>query len=79
MIDLLVVENGGMLMIVFSNVLVSEGFLIFGNKFNTNFLGFPQVQNPYKRMQGNGVFCVTGWLLVFGGYVWIDATGTALF
>ena len=37
---LIVVGNGGPLMLVCSNVHVSEGFSIFGNAFNTTF-GFP--------------------------------------
>ena len=51
----------------------SRGFFIFGNTFNAGFWGFPQVRNPYKRLHGNGFFCATGWLQVFGGYVWLDA------
>ena len=36
-LDLLVVGNGGLLMLVCSNVHISEGFSIFGNVFNTAF------------------------------------------
>ena len=60
MLDLFVIENGGTLMLVCSNVRVSGGFPIFGKTFNTDFWGFPQVQNPYKRLHGNGVFYATG-------------------
>ena len=36
-LDLLVVGNGGLLMLVCSNVRVFEGFSIFGNTFNAAF------------------------------------------
>ena len=49
-LDLLVVGNGGPLMLVCSNMRVSGGFSIFGNTFNAAFWGFPQVRNPYKRL-----------------------------
>ena len=39
-LDMLVVRNGGPLMLVCSNVHISGGFPIFGNTFNTP-LGFP--------------------------------------
>ena len=48
-------------MLVCSNVRISGGFSIFGNTFNAAFWGFPQVQNPYKRLQGDGLFYVTSW------------------
>ena len=48
-------------MLVCSNARVTEGFSIFGNILNAAFWGFPQVRNPYKRLQGNGLFCATGW------------------
>ena len=42
-LDLLVVGNGGLLMLVCSNARITEGFSIFGNTFNAAFLDFPQV------------------------------------
>ena len=60
-LDLLVVGSGGLLMLVYSPAHITKGFSIFGNKFNAAFWGFPQVRNPYKRLQGNGFFYVTGW------------------
>ena len=42
-LDLLVVGNGGPLMLMCSNVRVTEGFSIFANTFNAAFWGFPQV------------------------------------
>ena len=52
-LDLLVIGNEGHLMLVCSNALVTGGFSIFGNTFNATFWGFPQVRNPYKRLEGN--------------------------
>ena len=46
---LLVVGNGGPLMLMCSNVRVTMGFSIFGNTFNADFWGFPQVRNPYNN------------------------------
>ena len=46
---LLVVGNGGSLMLMCSNARIIGGFSIFGNTFNAAFWGFPQVQNPYKK------------------------------
>ena len=43
---LLVVGNGGPLMLVFSNARVTGGFSIFGNTFNADFLGFPTSSKP---------------------------------
>ena len=60
-------------MLVRSNACIFGGFSIFGNTFNASFWGFPQVRNPYKRLQGNGFFCASGWFRVFGGCVWLDA------
>ena len=60
-LDLLVIGNGGPLIIMCSNARVSRGFSIFGNTFTAVFWGFPQVRNPYKRLQGNGFFYATGW------------------
>ena len=47
-IDLLVVGNGGSLMLVCSNARITGGFSIFGNTFNAAFWGFPQVRTPYN-------------------------------
>ena len=43
---LLVVRNGGPLMLVFANARVISGFSIFGNTFNAAFLGFPTSSKP---------------------------------
>ena len=60
-LDLLVVGNGEPLILVCTNVRVTKGFSIFGNTFNADFWGFPEVRNPYNRFQGNGFFCAAGW------------------
>ena len=73
-LNLLVVGNKGPLMLVCSNTRVTRGFSIFGNTFNVAFWGFPEVRNPYNRLQGNGFFFATCWFCVFDGYVWLDAT-----
>ena len=39
-------------MLVCSNVRITGGFSIFGNTFNADFSGFPQVRNPYKKAAG---------------------------
>ena len=35
-------------MLMCSNAHVTGGFSIFGNTFNADFWGFPQVRNPYN-------------------------------
>ena len=49
-LNMLIVGNGALLMLVCSNVRISEGFSIFGNTFIAGFWSFPQVHNPYKRL-----------------------------
>ena len=52
-LDLLVVGNGGPLMLVCSNVHVSGEFSIFGN----GFWSFPRVCNTNNRLWGEGFLC----------------------
>ena len=47
-LDLLVVGNGGPLMLACSNVHISEGFYIFGNTFNTAFRVSHRFVTPIK-------------------------------
>ena len=61
MLDQLVVGNERPLMLVCSNVRIFGRFTIFSNAFNAAFWDFPQVQNPYKRLQGDGFFYATCW------------------